>query len=401
MTSSKFLPSGEPSNLGFVPERFEPLHRRIQQFVDDGQHAGISLLLVRNGGIAETFATGYRNRELGLPMSRDTIVRVYSMTKIVVSVAALTLLEEGRLGLLDPVTDYLPEFRDLQVLVGGTAQDPQLVAADKPLTIQHLFTHTSGLIYDAPGEPIDEFYRPLDKEAGKSLEELVSHLARLPLKWHPGTHFDYGYSTDVLGRVIEVVTGLRLDAYLRTRILEPLGMIDTAYSVTDAKKERLAKVYEHRGSGALHPVTSTSLKGERVEGQRDFPGGGAGLFSTLDDFARFAQMLCNGGELAGVRIIGRKSLELMVANHLTGLAVPFHNCGVGHGFGLGVDVRLDNGLAGTLGTVGSFGWTGMATTYCRIDPAEKLVALCFAQHLPYNEHGLFQRFANLVYQALA
>jgi CubicO group peptidase (beta-lactamase class C family) len=401
MTSSKFLPSGEPSNLGFVPERFEPLHRRIQQFVDDGQHAGISLLLVRNGGIAETFATGYRNRELGLPMSRDTIVRVYSMTKIVVSVAALTLLEEGRLGLLDPVTDYLPEFRDLQVLVGGTAQDPQLVAADKPLTIQHLFTHTSGLIYDAPGEPIDEFYRPLDEESGKSLEELVSHLARLPLKWHPGTHFDYGYSTDVLGRVIEAITGLRLDAYLRTRILEPLWMIDTAYSVADVKKERLAKVYEHRGSGALHPVTSASLKGERIEGQRDFPGGGAGLFSTLDDFARFAQMLCNGGELAGVRIIGRKSLDLMVANHLTGLAVPFHNLGVGHGFGLGVGVRLDDGLAGTLGTIGSFGWTGMATTYCRIDPAEKLVALCFAQHLPYDEHGLFQRFANLVYQALA
>src|ERR1700761_6096058 len=176
MISSKVLPSGEPSNLGFVPERFEPLHRRIKQFVDDGQHAGISLLLVRNGAIAETFAAGYRNRELWLPMSRETIVCVYSMTKIVVSVAALTLLEEGKLGLLDPVTDYLPEFRDLQVLVGGTAQDTQLVSADKPLTIQHLFTHTSGLVYDAPGEPIDEFYRPVNEEAGKSLEQLVNYL---------------------------------------------------------------------------------------------------------------------------------------------------------------------------------------------------------------------------------
>src|SRR3984885_6862289 len=137
MISSKVLPSGEPSNLGFVPERFEPLHRRIKQFVDDGQHAGISLLLVRNGAIAEIFTAGYRNRELGLPMSRDTIVRVYSMTKIVVSVAALTLLKEGKLGLMDPVTDSLPEFRDLRVLAGGTAQNPKLVAADKPLTIQH------------------------------------------------------------------------------------------------------------------------------------------------------------------------------------------------------------------------------------------------------------------------
>jgi CubicO group peptidase (beta-lactamase class C family) len=399
MISSKALPSGEPANLGFVPERLEILHRRLQQFVDDGQHAGVSLLLVRNGAIADTFVAGLRNRELGLPMSRDTIVRVYSMTKIVVSVAALTLLEEGKLGLLDPVADYLPEFRDLKVLVGGTAQDPQLVPADKPLTIQHLFTHTSGLIYDAPGEPIDEFYRPLSEEAGKSLEQLVSRLARLPLKWHPGTRFEYGYSTDVLGRVIEVISGLRLDAYLRTRILEPLGMTDTDYGVAPAHKERLAKVYEHGVKGDFRPVTS--LHGELIEGQRDFPGGGSGLFSTLDDFARFGQMLCNGGELAGARIIGRKSLDLMVANHLTGLAVPFHNLGVGHGFGLGVGVRLDNGLAGTLGTIGSFGWTGMATTYCRIDPAEKLLALCFAQHLPHDEHGLFQRFANLVYQALA
>jgi CubicO group peptidase (beta-lactamase class C family) len=156
MISPNALPSGEPSTLGFVPERFERLHRRIQQFVDDGQHAGVSLLVARNGEIADTFAAGFRNRELGLPMSRDTIVRVYSLTKIVVSVAALTLLEEGKLGLLDPVADYLPEFRDLRVLVGGTAEDPQLVPADKAITIQHLFTHTSGIIYDSPGEPIGE-----------------------------------------------------------------------------------------------------------------------------------------------------------------------------------------------------------------------------------------------------
>jgi CubicO group peptidase (beta-lactamase class C family) len=398
MISSKVLPSDGPSKLGFVPERLEPLHRRFRQFVDDGQYAGVSLLLVRNGEIADTFATGFRNLELGLPMTRDTIVRVYSMTKIVVSVAALTLLEEGKLGLLDPVTDYLPEFRDLRVLVGGTAEDPQLVSADKPLSIQHLFTHTSGLIYEAPDEPIGEFYRPVAQGEGKSLKQLVSRLARLPLKWHPGTRFEYGYSTDVLGRVIEIVTGTRLDAYLKARILEPLGMIDTAYEMTAIQKVRLAKVYEHGAHGALRPVTS--LKGEAVEGQRDFPAGGGGLFSTLDDFARFGQMLCNGGVFEGVRIIGRKSLELMVANHLTGLAIPFHNLGVGHGFGLGVGVRLDNGLAGTLGTIGSFGWTGMATTYCRIDPVEEVVALCFAQHLPYDEHGLFQRFANLCYQTL-
>jgi CubicO group peptidase (beta-lactamase class C family) len=399
MTPSNALPTGEPSSLGFVPERFERLHRRIQQFVDDGQHAGVSLLLVRNGEVADTFAAGFRNKELGLPMSRDTIVRVYSMTKIVVSVAALTLLEEGKLGLHDPVWAYLPEFRDLRVLVGGTAEDPQFVPADKALTIQHLFTHTSGIIYEAPGELIGEFYRELADGVVGSLEQQVSNLARLPLKWHPGTHFEYGFSTDVLGRVIEVVSGKRLDAYLNARVFEPLRMTDTGYAVPSGRKERLAKVYEHGSSGTLRPVPS--LRGEIAEGQRNFPGGGSGLFSTLDDYSRFAQMLCNGGELAEERIIGRKTRELMVVNHLTGLAVPFHSPGVGYGYGLGVDVRLDNGLAGTLGTTGSFGWTGMATTYCRIDPTEKLVALCFAQHLPHDEHGLFERFANLTYQALA
>jgi CubicO group peptidase (beta-lactamase class C family) len=398
MISPNALPSGDPSTLGFVPERLERLHRRIQRFIDDGQLTGINLLLARNGAIADTFAAGFRNRELGLPMTRDTVVRIYSMTKIVVSVAALTLLEEGIFGLLDPVADYLPEFRGPRVFAGGTAQDPLLVPADKELTIQHLFTHTSGLVYDAPGEPIGELYRPVNEEDGDSLKELVTHLARLPLKSQPGTRFEYGYSTDVLGRLIEVLSGLRLDAFLHSRIFEPLAMNDTAYAVSGSRKERLAKVYEHDSGGALRPVGS--LRGEVAEGRRKFPKGGTGLFSTLDDFARFSQMLCNKGELGGVRIIGRKTWELMVANHLTGLSVPFHNLGVGHGFGLGIAVRIDNGLAGTLGTIGSFGWTGMATTYCRIDPSEKLVALCFAQHLPHDEHGLFQRFANLSYQAI-
>jgi CubicO group peptidase (beta-lactamase class C family) len=399
MISPNPLPSGDASALGFVAARLERLHRRIQQFVDDGQHAGVSLLLVRNGLVADSFSVGFRNCELGLPMQRDTIVRVYSMTKIVVSVAALTLLEEGKLGLLDPVADYLPEFRDPKVIVGGTAQNPQLVPADKPITIQHLFTHTSGIIYEAPGEPIDELFRQSNLEDAKSLGKFVVQLATLPLKWQPGTHFEYGFSTDVLGRILEVVSGQQLDEFLKTSILGPLGMIDTDFCVPEAKKDRLARVYQHADGIALKPVPS--LQGEIVEGQRQYPSGGAGLFSTLDDFARFGQMLCNGGELEEVRIIGRKTYELMISNHLTGLAVPFHNLSQGYGFGLGVGLRLDNGLTGTLGTLGSFGWSGMATTFSWIDPAERLVTLCFAQHLPHDEHGLFQRFGNLSYQALA
>ncbi len=396
--SPNLLPSNTPEKLGFDTARLERLHRGIQRFVDNGQHAGVSLLLVRDGQIADTFATGFRNQELGLPMTRDTIVRIYSMTKIIVSVAALTLLEEGKLGLLDPVTDYIGQFRDLRVFAGGTAHDPKLVPLDKPMTIQHLFTHTSGFVYDAPGEPIDEYYRALYEGHTNSLEQLVDSLSHLPLKWQPGTRFDYGFSTDILGRVIELVSGQRLDRFLNERILGPLNMVDTSYAVDPSRKERLAKVYEHGSERRLQQVQS--LQGELIEGQRDFPQGGAGLFSTLDDYARFAQMLCNRGELDGTRLIGRKTWELMVSNHLTITTTPFHDLGPGHGFGLGVTVRLDNGSAATLGTIGSFGWTGMATTYCRIDPSEKLVAIVFAQHLPYDEHGLFQRFANLTYQTL-
>ena len=399
MISHDSLPSGEVSALGFVPERLERLRRRIHQFVHDGQHAGVSFLLVRNGVVADSFAVGTRNCELGLPMQRDTIVRVYSMTKIVVSVAALTLLEEGKLGLLDPVADYIPEFRDPKVVVGGTSQNPRLVPADKPVTLQHLFTHTSGMIYESSEGIVDQIYREANLENAGSLEKFVTRLAGLPLKWHPGTQFEYGFSTDVLGRVIEVVSGQRLDEFLNARILGPLGMKDTDFFVPDAKKERLAKVYEHAHGGALRPVPS--LQGEVVEGRRKYPSGGSGLFSTLDDFARFGQMLCNKGVLEESRIIGRKTFESMTSNHLSGLAVPFHNLSQGYGFGLGVGVRLDIGLPGTLGSVGSFGWNGMATTYFWIDPAEELVSLCFTQHLPHDEHGLFQRFRNLYYQALA
>jgi len=398
MNNDGKLPPGDPAKLGLDSDRLEMLHRRIRGFTDRGQHAGIAVMLVRDGRVVDTFEAGFRNLEVGAPMTRDTIVRIYSMTKIVVSVAALTLLEEGKLGLLDPVTDYLPEFRDTKVFVGGTAKDPELVSPQKQITIQHLFTHTSGSIYEAPGEPIDEIYRALYERGAKTLEDLVQSVARLPLRWHPGTRFAYGFSTDVLGRVIEVVCGQRLDLFLSQRLFEPLNMVDTGYSVEGSRLDRLARVYEHGGGGILRPVAS--LQGESTYGQRDFPAGGSGLFSTLDDYARFAQMLCNRGELDGHRFIGRKTWELMVANHLTIASVPFCDLAVGHGFGLGVAVRLDNGAAGTLGTINSFSWTGRATTYCRIDPAERLVALCYAQHLPYDEHGLFQRFANLSYQAL-
>ena len=387
------------ATLGFSPKRLERLHRCIERFVDEGKHAGIALLVLRKGQVADVFAAGFQDHILGIPMQRDTVVRIYSMTKIVVSVAALILVEEGRLGLLDPVKDYLPEFGDPQVVIGGTPENPQLAPASEPITIHHLLTHTSGIIYEAPGEPIGEIYQRGGLEDAESLAEMVRLLARLPLKRQPGTMFEYGYSTDVLARVIEIVSGQPLNVFLREQLLNPLGMQDTDFEVPESKMGRLAKVYEHGENGDLRALPF--LAGETREGVRKYPSGGAGLFSTLDDFGRFGQMLCNGGEMDDRRILGRKTFGLMTADHLAGLPVVNRTFTTGYGFGLGVAVRINDGLAGTLGTLGSFGWSGMATTLCTIDPAEELVMLIFAQDLPFDEHGLFQRFTNLVYQALA
>src|SRR5262249_41465222 len=250
----------------------------------------------------------------------------------------LTLLEEGKLGLLDPVKKYLPEFGNPKVITGGSPENPELVPANEPITILPLFTHTSGIIYEAPGEPIDAIYRGAGLEDAHSLAEMVRRLALLPLKRQPGTMFQYGYSTDVLARIIELASSRPLDVFLRERILDPLGMQDTDFAVPENKRSRLAKVYEHDDNGNLRALPS--LVGEVSEGVRKYPSGGAGLFSTLDDFGRFGQMLCNGGKLDGVQILGRKTFELMVSDHLCGLPVANRTFTSGYGFGLGVSVRI-------------------------------------------------------------
>jgi CubicO group peptidase (beta-lactamase class C family) len=398
VTTTPTLSGTTATKLGFSPQRLERLHQQIESFVHDGKHAGISVLLLRKGQVADFFAVGFRDRQAGAPMQGDTIVRIYSLTKIMTSVAALTLIEEGKLGLTHPVKDYLPEFNDMRIFVGGSAQNRELIPAAVPINVHHLFTHTSGFTYGDNEEPLDEFYVTAGLEKAGSLADLVRTLATLPLKREPGTMYEYGFSTDILARLVEVVSSQPFDLFLQQRILEPLGMTDTGFRVDTAKLNRLAKVYEHGTNGELQPVQQFEF--EVIEGQKKFPMGGSGLFSTINDYSRFAQMLCNGGELNGVRILSRKAFEQMTVDHLGGKPVANRTYSEGYGFGLGVAVRINDGLAGTLGTLGSFGWSGKATTYCVMDPAEELVLLVFSQHFPYDEHGLFERFTNLVYQAL-
>ena len=398
MTTAATLSGTTNAKLGFSSQRLELLHRQIESFVQEEKHAGISVLLLRKGQVADFFAVGFRDRQAGAPMQGDTIVRIYSLTKIITSVAAVILIEEGKLGLSHPIKDYLPEFNDMRIFVGGSAQNRELIPAEVPINVHHLFTHTSGFTYGDNEEPLDEFYQMAGLEKAGSLADLVRMLATLPLKREPGTMYEYGFSTDILARLVEVVSGQPFVLFLQRRILEPLGMADTGFRIDATKLNRLAKVYEHGTNGGLQPVQHFEF--EAVEGQKKFPMGGSGLFSTIEDYSRFAQMLCNGGELNGARILSRKAFEQMTVDHLAGKPVANRTYSEGYGFGLGVAVRINDGLAGTLGTLGSFGWSGKATTLCVMDPVEELVMLVFTQHLPYDEHGLFERFTNLTYQAL-
>jgi CubicO group peptidase (beta-lactamase class C family) len=381
------LPTASPESQGFSPDRLERLHERLAGLVSEGKYAGVVSLLARNGRIVDWRTYGLRDVEQSLPMEKDTIVRIYSMSKILTSVAALILHEEGRLKLDDPVSRYLPLLEKPKMMKGGTVKAPVLAAAKAPITIKHLLTHTSGFIYGFGETPIDKLYNQGGLWEAPTMDEFVARAAKLPLAHEPGTAFRYGINTDILGAVIEKVSGQTLDAFVEQRIGKPLGLVDTSYDVPAEKMD-----------GRFQPTEPFAAS--FAEKGRGFPTGGAGMFSTAGDYARFAQMLLNGGELDGVRILGRKTVELMTANHLNHLARATHEFSEADGFGLGVYVRLDLAKSNQLGSEGTFGWSGAATTNVIMDPKESLVAVLMAQHMPFNENDLFWHFSTLTYQAL-
>src|SRR5215207_4458895 len=319
-------------------------------------------------------------------MEEDTIFRIYSMSKLITSVAALILHEEGRLKLDDPISKYLPAFDKPKVLRGGTAKAPVLVAAKTPITVKQLLTHTSGYIYGFGKDPIDTIYND----------------SKMPLVQQPGQSFRYGISTDLLGAVIEKVSGQTLDAFIKSRITGPLGMKETSFTVPAERRARVAKVYTTGKDGQFEepkPLVPGNIPYPDEQG-RLFPSGGGGMFSTIGDYARFGQMLLNGGALDGVRILGRKTVELMETNHLTGLTRETLDSNDYDGFGLGGSVRISLARGARLGSVGQFGWSGAATTDFKIDPQEQLMTLVFTQHFPFNQHDLFWNALTLTYAAL-
>jgi CubicO group peptidase (beta-lactamase class C family) len=370
----------------------------MKELVDQRKHAGVIVLIARDGKIVDWQAWGSRDIERKLPMERDTIVRIYSMSKVITSVAVMQLHEQGRLKLDDPVEKYLPSLAKRKVFVGGTAKAPRLVAAKRPVTIKDLLTHTSGYIYpNMFGKgPLDDLVASYKVEEATSLDDAIARIAKVPLAHQPGERFSYGISIDILGAVVQKITGQPFGGYVVEHICAPLKMVDTGYSVPAGKRDRLAKVYSPNKAGALEPVEKLFMSS--VDGT--VPWGGAGMFSTIGDYARFGQMLLNGGELDGVRILGRKTVELMEANHLNHMARQTNQFSEADGFGLGGAVRIDLAKGNQLGSVGQFGWSGAATTYFNIDPKERTMVLLFAQHFPFNQHDAFFQFSSLFYAAL-
>ena len=392
------LPATSPEAAGFDPVRLEVLHNTTRRFIDQSEHAGIITLLARDGKIADIQMYGYRDFEKGLPMERDTIFRVYSMSKVITCAATLILFEEGRFNLDDPVAKYLPELKDMKVWAGGTQESPKLEPLKRPITIKHLLTHTSGLIYDFAGDDeLTKLWRSKELWTGPGLTNFISKLGQLPLKHQPGDAWTYGVNMDVLGALIERVSGKTFGAFLEERMFHPLGMKDTSFDVPEDKMNRLAKTYKHGPGGKF--VEDKPLIETWPEAGRGIEAGGAGIFSTADDYALFAQMLCNGGTLDGHRILGRKTVDLMTANHM--VTLPNNQAAARQkGFGFGVEITTDPGQLSIPSSIGQFGWYGAATTYCQIDPKERIVAIALAQHFPGNEHHLFEQFQTGYYQAL-
>ncbi|MBO0893644.1 MAG: beta-lactamase family protein [Acidimicrobiales bacterium] len=399
-----------PEEAGLDPVRLQRLERHLDRYVDERRRLGTVIAITRGGKVAYVYTNGHRDVEAGLPAETDTIWRIYSMTKPITSVAALMLHEEGALSLTDPVAKYIPSFAGARIYRFGPAAAPLTVPAQRPITVWNLLTHTSGLTYGFTyGDPVGEAYRlagfNISEPETYTLEEACDRLATLPLLFEPGTQWNYSHSTDVLARVVEVVSGRPIDQFFSEQIFQPLKMADSGYVIDEAAAPRLAVLYslDPRSGKVLATPDADSPRTE----PRSFHGGGHGLVSTAADYHRFTQMLLRKGELDGVRLLSPKTVDLMVANHLPGGAdiasfgrpSPMTENYAGRGFGLGVAPLVDPVAAKSLSSRGEYTWGGAAGTAFWVDPAEDLTVLFFTQVL-FAMDELSNELRRLVYQAL-
>ncbi len=400
----------EPGAVGFDADRLSRVDETFKAYVDDGRLPGWLLAITRHGEVAHLSTYGHRDVEASLPVEVDTVFRIYSMTKPITSVAAMMLYEQGAFSLKDPISRWLPEFADLTVYTGGGSDAMETEAATEPIRVWHLLTHTAGLTYGFHrAHPVDGAYRDhgyeLGAPAGASLADACATWASLPLVFQPGSEWNYSVATDVLGRLVEVVSGQSLDRFFADHILGPLGMVDTGFGLPEDQRHRLAGLYV---PGADQKAVRFDEIGPVSRSTPTFLSGGGGLVSTAADYLRFTELLRRGGELDGVRILSDRTVRYMTTNHLPG-GVDLEAFGRqlfaettfdGVGFGLGFAVTDDPVKNRVLASVGEYSWGGAASTAFWVDPVEDVTGVFLTQLLPSSTWPIRSQLKPLVLQAL-
>jgi len=393
-----------PEKVGLSSSRLQRIKTVMQRYVDQNQTAGLLTLVARRGQVVHLETVGYQDIAQQTPLQSDTIFRIYSMTKPVTSVALMMLYEEGHFQLSDPVAQFIPSFKGVKVYVKPTFVGLELADPQREMTIHDLLVHTSGLSYGFyEDSPVEALYRQIDlSRSNLPLAEAIHHLAQIPLLHHPGGAWRYSVSTDVVGHLVELMSGQSLDVFLTERIFQPLGMDETAFYVPATKADRLATLYTPAKDGGLRRLDKPHFTQRFLEPSTMLSGGG-GLVSTAADYLRFAEMLLNNGQLNGARLLSRKTVEFMTMNHLDEKLLPIAigpRPLPGYGFGLGFRVSMNVAQTGVLGSVGEYGWSGMASTYFWVDPREQLIGLLMSQLIPSEGNPFARALKILTYQSI-
>ena len=393
----------DPDSLGLDSVVLENIRQYLNDtYVDDGKYVGTMTLVSRKGQVAYLDSLGFMDRENKRPMQEDAIFRIYSMSKAITSIAIMQLYEKSKFRLDDPVYWYIPSWKNLRVYQSGVYPNFLTSRPERHMTIRDLLTHMSGLTYDFMYKSnVDAAYRKTKVQQAETLEEFIEILSTLPLEFSPGNKWNYSVSTDVLGYLVEVISGMKLEEYFNTNIFEPLNMEDTSFSCPQDKVDRLASLYEHVPNGEPRLLEIPFINTKMASG-------GGGLFSTMADYHNFCSMLLNQGEFNGKRLIGRKTLELMTVNHLPNnqdltemsesafSETPY----AGVGFGLGFSVMLDPAKSQTTSDIGEYGWGGAASTVFMINPKEDMFIIFLTQLLPSSTYQVRRELRSLVYSSL-
>jgi CubicO group peptidase (beta-lactamase class C family) len=403
ISSSQELPSAKPETLGFSPERLTRLDEKFNAYVLENKMAGSVILISRKGKVGYYKAFGFRDKESNSKMDKGSIFRIASQTKAIVSTGIMVLQEQGKLLIEDPISKFIPEFKETTVAVPNGDGGYRIEQARREMTIRDLLTHTAGVGY-GDGVAAEEWKKQNIQgwyfaHRNEPVAETIKRMAKLPMDAQPGERWVYGYATDILGVVIERASGMPLDQFLKKSIFDPLGMTDTHFFLPKEKAARLTTVYTPKEGEPLRPAPVTGTmdsQGEYVDGPRKCLSGGAGLLSTAKDYFLFLQMMANGGELNGKRILSPRTVKLMTVNHLDE-SITF---GRGLGFGLGFEVMLDQGQKGTYGSVGEFRWGGAYGSTYWVDPAEEMIVVYFTQLRPESIVNDQNQLRVLIYQAI-